>query len=133
MLLNFDSALWLSAYVGSWESPWNTREQCKNIHWGWNSCWVISFWNNSTVLVHIVWTILIFRLKINLIDVNLTIYICFSIIFQVSKLCTVLLKATRAVLGSSVWDVLVPGVAHGALIQVSSIICCSRSSILSFM
>lgn len=44
-----------------------------------------------------------------------------SVIFQVSKLCTVLLKATRAVLGSSVWDVLVPGVAHGALIQVERI------------
>nr|CAB3448638.1 unnamed protein product [Digitaria exilis] len=44
-----------------------------------------------------------------------------GVIFQVSKLCTVLLKATRAVLGSSVWDVLVPGVAHGALIQVERI------------
>jgi hypothetical protein len=46
------------------------------------------------------------------------IYIYSSIIFQVSKLCTVLLKAARAVLGSSVWDVLVPGVAHGTLVQV---------------
>ncbi|RCV05739.1 hypothetical protein SETIT_1G107700v2 [Setaria italica] len=45
-----------------------------------------------------------------------------GVIFQVSKLCTVLLKATRAVLGSSVWDVLVPGVAHGALIQVERIV-----------
>ncbi|KAJ1269216.1 hypothetical protein BS78_07G193500 [Paspalum vaginatum] len=44
-----------------------------------------------------------------------------GVIFQVSKLCTVLLKATRAVLGSSVWDVLVPGVAHGALVQVERI------------
>ncbi|WVZ92117.1 hypothetical protein U9M48_038206, partial [Paspalum notatum var. saurae] len=40
---------------------------------------------------------------------------------SVSKLSTVLLKATRAVLGSSVWDVLVPGVAHGALVQVERI------------
>ncbi|TVU50595.1 hypothetical protein EJB05_01972 [Eragrostis curvula] len=44
-----------------------------------------------------------------------------GVIFQVSKLCTVLLKASRAVLGSSVWDVLVPGVVHGALIQVERI------------
>ncbi|KAL6643462.1 hypothetical protein ACP70R_018228 [Stipagrostis hirtigluma subsp. patula] len=39
----------------------------------------------------------------------------------VSKLSTVLLKAAREVLGSSVWDVLVPGVAHGALIHVERI------------
>lgn len=65
------------------------------------------------------------KININLIDVNLTIYICFSVIFQVSKLCTVLLKATRTVLGSSAWDVLVPGVAHGALIQVCSTLGCS--------
>ncbi|KAL6854389.1 hypothetical protein ACP4OV_019292 [Aristida adscensionis] len=39
----------------------------------------------------------------------------------VSKLCTVLLKAAREVLGSSVWDILVPGVAHGALIHVERI------------
>ncbi|VAH99085.1 unnamed protein product [Triticum turgidum subsp. durum] len=41
---------------------------------------------------------------------------------KVSKLCTVLLKAVRVVIGSSGWDVLVPGVAHGALIQVERII-----------
>ncbi|KAG8048514.1 hypothetical protein GUJ93_ZPchr0009g355, partial [Zizania palustris] len=40
-----------------------------------------------------------------------------GVVFQVSKLCTILLKAIRDVLGSSVWDVLVPGVAHGALIR----------------
>uniref|UniRef100_A0A453QFT1 Alpha-glucan water dikinase phosphohistidine-like domain-containing protein n=1 Tax=Aegilops tauschii subsp. strangulata TaxID=200361 RepID=A0A453QFT1_AEGTS len=45
-----------------------------------------------------------------------------GVIFQVSKLCTVLLKAVRVVIGSSGWDVLVPGVAHGALIQVERII-----------
>ena len=50
----------------------------------------------------------------------LTSYVLSSVIFQVPKLCTVLLKAVRVVIGSSGWDVLVPGVAHGALIQVSS-------------
>ena len=45
---------------------------------------------------------------------------CFfaSVIFQVSKLCTLLLRAVRAALGSSGWDVLVPGVAYGTLLQV---------------
>jgi hypothetical protein len=41
-----------------------------------------------------------------------------SVIFQVSKLCTMLLKAVKTVLGSSGWDVLVPGVAHGTIIEV---------------
>lgn len=41
-----------------------------------------------------------------------------SVIFQVSKLCTMLLKAVRVVLGSSGWDVLVPGVAHGTIVEV---------------
>lgn len=45
-----------------------------------------------------------------------------SVIFQVSKLCTLLLKAVRTALGSSGWDVLVPGVAHGTLVQVSFVI-----------
>ncbi|KAL5711600.1 phosphoglucan, water dikinase [Ranunculus cassubicifolius] len=44
-----------------------------------------------------------------------------SVIFQVSKICTVLLKAARNVLGSQGWDVLVPGDAVGTLIQVESI------------
>lgn len=44
-----------------------------------------------------------------------------DVIFQVSKLCTLLLKAVRTALGSSGWDVLVPGVAHGTLLQVESI------------
>jgi hypothetical protein len=124
-LLNCDIAkfcewdpLWLCTYVGSWESPWNTREQCENIHRGWNSCWVIFLeQQHCDCACNLDDT----YITINLIDVNLTIYICFSVIFQVSKLCTVLLKATRAVLGSSVWDVLVPGVAQGVLIQVSLI------------
>lgn len=42
----------------------------------------------------------------------------YSVIFQVSKLCTLLLKAVRSVLGSQGWDILVPGDAVGTLIQV---------------
>lgn len=45
-----------------------------------------------------------------------------GVIFQVSKLCTLLLKAVRGVLGSEGWDVLVPGVAVGTLKQVESIV-----------
>ncbi|KAA8527871.1 hypothetical protein F0562_035260 [Nyssa sinensis] len=45
-----------------------------------------------------------------------------GIIFQVSKLCTLFLKAIRTTLGSQGWDVLVPGAALGTLIQVESIV-----------
>ncbi|XP_062164636.1 phosphoglucan, water dikinase, chloroplastic isoform X2 [Alnus glutinosa] len=45
-----------------------------------------------------------------------------GVIFQISKLCTVLLKAVRNALGSQGWDVLVPGAALGTLIQVESIV-----------
>ncbi|GJS18940.1 phosphoglucan, water dikinase, chloroplastic [Tanacetum coccineum] len=45
-----------------------------------------------------------------------------GIIFQVSKLCTMLLKAVRTTLGSQGFDVLVPGLAHGTLIQVERIV-----------
>ncbi|KAL8030946.1 hypothetical protein ABFX02_14G319400 [Erythranthe guttata] len=45
-----------------------------------------------------------------------------GVIFQVSKLCTVLLKAVRNVLGSQGWDILVPGDASGTLVQVESIV-----------
>lgn len=45
-----------------------------------------------------------------------------GVIFQVSKLCTVLLKAVRTALGSQGWDVLVPGAASGTLIQVDKIV-----------
>lgn len=41
-----------------------------------------------------------------------------SVIFQVSKFCTLLLKALRKVLGSEGWDILVPGDAFGTLVQV---------------
>ncbi|KAJ4872805.1 hypothetical protein Rs2_45532 [Raphanus sativus] len=45
-----------------------------------------------------------------------------GIIFQVSKLCTVLLKAVRNALGSEGWDVIVPGSTSGTLVQVDSIV-----------
>ncbi|GAA0164916.1 kinase [Lithospermum erythrorhizon] len=45
-----------------------------------------------------------------------------GMIFQVSKLCTLLLKAVRSTLGSQGWDVIVPGDASGTLIQVDSIV-----------
>ncbi|XP_059650941.1 phosphoglucan, water dikinase, chloroplastic [Cornus florida] len=45
-----------------------------------------------------------------------------GVIFQVSKLCTLLLKAIRTTLRSQGWDVLVPGAAFGTLIQVESIV-----------
>ncbi|KAF9669487.1 hypothetical protein SADUNF_Sadunf14G0112600 [Salix dunnii] len=40
-----------------------------------------------------------------------------GVIFQVSKLCTLLLKAVRSALGSQGWDILVPGAASGTLVQ----------------
>ncbi|XVF37860.1 hypothetical protein REPUB_Repub20aG0047400 [Reevesia pubescens] len=45
-----------------------------------------------------------------------------GVIFQVSKLCTLLLKAVRTALGSQGWDVLVPGVVSGTLFQVENIV-----------
>ncbi|XP_021646035.2 phosphoglucan, water dikinase, chloroplastic isoform X2 [Hevea brasiliensis] len=45
-----------------------------------------------------------------------------GVIFQVSKLCTLFLKAVRNTLGSQGWDVLVPGAARGTLFQVESIV-----------
>uniref|UniRef100_A0A7N2LWV0 CBM20 domain-containing protein n=1 Tax=Quercus lobata TaxID=97700 RepID=A0A7N2LWV0_QUELO len=45
-----------------------------------------------------------------------------GVIFQVSKLCTLLLKAVRSTVGSQGWDVLVPGAALGTLVQVESIV-----------
>ncbi|PKU88114.1 phosphoglucan, water dikinase, chloroplastic [Dendrobium catenatum] len=44
-----------------------------------------------------------------------------GVIFQVSKLCTLLLKALKTTLGSLGWDILVPGVVHGTFLQVESI------------
>ncbi|XP_052189149.1 phosphoglucan, water dikinase, chloroplastic isoform X2 [Diospyros lotus] len=44
-----------------------------------------------------------------------------GVIFQVSKLCSLLLKAVRTSVGSQGWDVLVPGAASGILVQVQSI------------
>ncbi|KAJ1382425.1 Pyruvate phosphate dikinase, PEP/pyruvate-binding [Sesbania bispinosa] len=45
-----------------------------------------------------------------------------GVIFQVSKLCTLLLKAVRSTLGSQGWDVLVPGAVSGTLVQVERIV-----------
>ncbi|XWS09268.1 hypothetical protein CRYUN_Cryun40dG0071300 [Craigia yunnanensis] len=45
-----------------------------------------------------------------------------GVIFQVSKLCTLLLKAVRTSLGSQGWDILVPGVVSGTLVQVENIV-----------
>ncbi|XP_023526016.1 phosphoglucan, water dikinase, chloroplastic-like isoform X2 [Cucurbita pepo subsp. pepo] len=45
-----------------------------------------------------------------------------SVIFQVSKLCTILLKAIRTALGLQGWDVLVPGSVEGTFVQVERIV-----------
>uniref|UniRef100_A0A2P2L2M0 Phosphoglucan water dikinaseic n=1 Tax=Rhizophora mucronata TaxID=61149 RepID=A0A2P2L2M0_RHIMU len=45
-----------------------------------------------------------------------------GVVFQVSKLSTLLLKAARSTLGSQGWDVLVPGAAIGTFIPVESIV-----------
>ncbi|KAI5402197.1 phosphoglucan, water dikinase, chloroplastic [Lathyrus oleraceus] len=45
-----------------------------------------------------------------------------GVIFQVSKLCTLLLKAVRSTLGSQGWDVIVPGAVLGTLLQVERIV-----------
>ncbi|XP_075496743.1 LOW QUALITY PROTEIN: phosphoglucan, water dikinase, chloroplastic-like [Primulina tabacum] len=44
-----------------------------------------------------------------------------GVIFQVSKFCSLLLKAVRKVLGSEGWDILVPGDAFGTLVQLENI------------
>ncbi|KAL8162946.1 hypothetical protein V2J09_014435 [Rumex salicifolius] len=44
-----------------------------------------------------------------------------GVVFQVSKLSTLLLKATRKTLASEGWDVLVSGSSQGTLVQVDSI------------
>ncbi|KAK4772818.1 hypothetical protein SAY86_014593 [Trapa natans] len=44
-----------------------------------------------------------------------------GVVFQVSKLCTLLLKAVRRTINSQGWDVLVSGVAGGTLVQVETI------------
>lgn len=45
-----------------------------------------------------------------------------GVIFQVSKLCTLLLKAARSTIGSQGWDVIVPGAAVGTLLLVERIV-----------
>ncbi|KAG8481242.1 hypothetical protein CXB51_026060 [Gossypium anomalum] len=45
-----------------------------------------------------------------------------NVALYVSKLCSLLLKAVRTALGSEGWDVLVPGVVSGTLVQVENIV-----------
>ncbi|KAI3932874.1 hypothetical protein MKX01_031856 [Papaver californicum] len=51
-----------------------------------------------------------------------------GVVFQVSKLCTILLKSVRKTVGSQGWDVLVPGAAVGTLVQIERIVPGSFSS-----
>uniref|UniRef100_A0A0D6QW72 CBM20 domain-containing protein n=1 Tax=Araucaria cunninghamii TaxID=56994 RepID=A0A0D6QW72_ARACU len=45
-----------------------------------------------------------------------------SVVFQVSKLCSLLLKAVRSLSGGQGWDTLVPGKAIGTLVEVERIV-----------
>ncbi|KAL3702008.1 hypothetical protein R1sor_020030 [Riccia sorocarpa] len=45
-----------------------------------------------------------------------------SVVFQISKLCSLLLKAVRDVSGSEGWDALMPGIATGTLVEVDRIV-----------
>ncbi|KAK3262633.1 2,3-dihydroxyphenylpropionate/2,3-dihydroxicinnamic acid 1,2-dioxygenase, partial [Cymbomonas tetramitiformis] len=45
-----------------------------------------------------------------------------SVVFQLSKLCTAMLKATRAATGASAWDAIVSGSAEGTLVEVDRIV-----------
>ena len=45
-----------------------------------------------------------------------------SVVFQLSKLCSLLLKASRSVAGEEGWDPLVSGEAVGTLIEVCIIL-----------
>lgn len=45
-----------------------------------------------------------------------------SVVFQLSKLCSLLLKAARTVAGEEGWDPLVPGIAVGTLVEVDRIL-----------
>ncbi|KAL2649665.1 hypothetical protein R1flu_017793 [Riccia fluitans] len=45
-----------------------------------------------------------------------------SVVFQISKLCSLLLKAVREVSGSEGWDALMPGTAIGTLVEVDRIV-----------
>lgn len=62
----------------------------------------------------------------NIVSSPLTFYLPCSVIFQVSKVCTLLLKAVRSTLGSQGWDVLVIGSAVGTLVQVPSYALCAK-------
>ncbi|KAI5077777.1 hypothetical protein GOP47_0007601 [Adiantum capillus-veneris] len=45
-----------------------------------------------------------------------------SVVFQLSKLCSLLLRAARSVAGEEGWDPLVPGIAVGTLVEVDRIL-----------
>eukprot|EP01018_Ginkgo_biloba_P006356 Gb_12513 [translate_table: standard] len=45
-----------------------------------------------------------------------------SVVFQVSKICSLLLKAVRDLSGGQGWDTLVPGKAIGTLVEVDTIV-----------
>eukprot|EP00252_Welwitschia_mirabilis_P027781 TRINITY_DN9640_c0_g1_i1.p1 TRINITY_DN9640_c0_g1~~TRINITY_DN9640_c0_g1_i1.p1 ORF type:complete len:685 (-),score=156.34 TRINITY_DN9640_c0_g1_i1:251-2017(-) len=45
-----------------------------------------------------------------------------SVVFQVSKLCSLLLKAVQPLAGCFGWDTLVPGTANGRLVEVDRIV-----------
>lgn len=54
---------------------------------------------------------------------SIKVFFCFlqlsgSVIFQVSKLCSLLLRGIRSAIGSQGWDVLVSGAAVGTLVEV---------------
>eukprot|EP00210_Caulerpa_lentillifera_P008291 g7912.t1 len=44
-----------------------------------------------------------------------------NVVFQVSKLTSFLLKASRQAAGQTAWDTIVPGIARGRLVEVNSI------------
>lgn len=44
-----------------------------------------------------------------------------NVVFQVSKLTSFLLKASRQAAGQSAWDIIVPGISRGRLVEVNSI------------
>lgn len=41
-----------------------------------------------------------------------------SVVFQLAKLCSLLLKAIRQLTGDLGWDTLMPGLVHGTLVEV---------------
>ena len=81
----------------------------------------VSFEGHAVLVSLLVKTQITVSDNIYIIVLKLSLYAFSRIIFQVSKLCTLFLKAVRTTLGSQGWDVIVPGAARGTLIQVFSI------------